>query len=260
MRRLLRASCLSLFILAGLPCAARASMDSYPTARLRMLDKVTARTSTFDVRIDTTVRFGPLYIRPRACRKASPLEAPESAAFLQIWAVTPKQDAHWIFSGWMFSSSPALSSMDSPIYDVWVLDCIGDMAGQGADGQIGFTSGQDGLAPGGMHTQVSFMSGQISYASGQIHFMSTGTDTGGQIGATSSSIGFASSGALTPPAQPPAQSPQISPYQGATPAPSPEEDDDRQGVMPPYEPQPDQPQPDQPQDREPEPSVQDPVY
>ncbi len=104
---------------------AGAAMDSYPIARLRMLDKVTARTSTFDVKVDTTVRFGQLYIKPRACRKAPPIDAPESASFLQIWEVNAKDQPEWIFSGWMFASSPALSSMDHPIYDVWVLDCLG---------------------------------------------------------------------------------------------------------------------------------------
>jgi hypothetical protein len=27
------------------------------------------------------------------------------------------------FSGWMFASSPALSAMEHPVYDLWVLDC-----------------------------------------------------------------------------------------------------------------------------------------
>ena len=29
------------------------------------------------------------------------------------------------FSGWMFASSPALSAMEHPVYDLWVLDCTG---------------------------------------------------------------------------------------------------------------------------------------
>lgn len=28
-----------------------------------------------------------------------------------------------IFSGWMFASSPALSALQHPVYDVWVIDC-----------------------------------------------------------------------------------------------------------------------------------------
>ena len=28
-----------------------------------------------------------------------------------------------IFAGWMFASSPALSALEHPVYDVWVIDC-----------------------------------------------------------------------------------------------------------------------------------------
>lgn len=100
-------------------------MTDYPVARLQSLDKTTARTMTFNARVGSTVKFGPIYIRVQTCRKAPPIEKPESAAFLQIWEVTPKeQKPQWIFSGWMFASSPALSPMDHPVYDVWVLDCL----------------------------------------------------------------------------------------------------------------------------------------
>jgi hypothetical protein len=99
-------------------------MDSYPIVKLQSLDKITARTMMFEARVGSTVKFGPLYIKIQACKKAPPVEPPESAAFLQIWQVLPKNDAEWVFSGWMFASSPALSYMDHPIYDVWVLDCL----------------------------------------------------------------------------------------------------------------------------------------
>ncbi len=110
---------------AMLPLAARAAMEDYPAVRLQSLDKVTARTMTFQADVGSTIKFGELYIKIRACRKAPPIEQPESAAFLQIWELDLKTDEpQWVFSGWMFASSPALSSMDHPIYDVWVLDCI----------------------------------------------------------------------------------------------------------------------------------------
>ncbi len=99
-------------------------LDEYPVVKLRSLDKVTARTMTFEARVGSTVKFGQLYIKVQACRKASPIESPESAAFLQIWEVTLQEKAEWIFSGWMFASSPGLSSMDHPVYDVWVIDCL----------------------------------------------------------------------------------------------------------------------------------------
>jgi hypothetical protein len=99
-------------------------MDNFPIVKLRSLDKVTARTMTFEARVGSTLKFGSLYIKVQACRKAPPIETPESASFLQIWEVAPDQKAEWVFSGWMYASSPGLSSMDHPIYDVWVLDCL----------------------------------------------------------------------------------------------------------------------------------------
>lgn len=97
-------------------------------ARLQSIDKVTARTLTFDVKTGSTVKFGSIYIKLQACRRAPDIEEPESAAFMQVWEVdgegTENEESKWIFSGWMFASSPGLSAMDHPIYDVWVLECL----------------------------------------------------------------------------------------------------------------------------------------
>lgn len=100
--------------------------EDYPTIRLRSLDKITARTLTFDAQVGTIIKFGDIYIKIQACQKPPAVEKTESAAFLQIWEVdNTNQNSHWIFSGWMFASSPALSGMDHPVYDVWVIDCLG---------------------------------------------------------------------------------------------------------------------------------------
>ncbi len=101
-------------------------MEDYPAAQLKALDKSTARTTTIDMKVGETIQYGALYIKVQACRKADPLEKPESAAFLQIWELPPEgEESKWVFSGWMFASSPALSAMDHPVYDVWVLNCTG---------------------------------------------------------------------------------------------------------------------------------------
>lgn len=120
------------------PCVAQArDMESLPVVKLQSLDKITARTMTFEANVGNTIKFGSLYIKIQACKKASPVDQPESAAFLQIWetrpvkeenTTAPKEEAQWIFSGWMFASSPALSHMDHPVYDVWVLDCLNEKA------------------------------------------------------------------------------------------------------------------------------------
>lgn len=102
------------------------SYEEYPSIKLRSLDKITARTLTFDAQVGNTVKFGDIYIKIQTCRKPPPVEKNESAAFLQIWQVNKiKKESKWIFSGWMFASSPALSGMNNSVYDVWVIDCFG---------------------------------------------------------------------------------------------------------------------------------------
>lgn len=117
------------FVLACTISASAYAMTDKPVVQLRALDKISARAITFEAAVGSVVRFGSLYIKARSCRKASPLEAPESTAFLQVWEATgtpddAEQESEWVFSGWMFASSPALSAMDHPIYDVWVMDCL----------------------------------------------------------------------------------------------------------------------------------------
>lgn len=99
------------------------SYESYNKVVIRILDKVTAVSKTYDLDIDKTVSFGSLRIRPKTCQKTPPIEEPESASFLQIWEKMPSGADEWVFSGWMFASSPSLSAMEHPVYDVWVIDC-----------------------------------------------------------------------------------------------------------------------------------------
>jgi hypothetical protein len=114
--------------LAAAPPQAEAppqDMEGMNTVVLRTIDKLSARTHTFDIPVDKTVKFGnSLFIKARACKKSSPLSTPEAAAFLQVWERKPAETkSHWVFSGWMFSSSPSLSRLDHPVYDVWVIEC-----------------------------------------------------------------------------------------------------------------------------------------
>jgi hypothetical protein len=90
---------------------------------LKGLDKVTARVSTFDLAIGSTVRFGSLKIVARACDRTPPEEAPESTVYLDIIDLRPGGVPMDLFHGWMFASSPALNALEHPVYDVWVLEC-----------------------------------------------------------------------------------------------------------------------------------------
>jgi hypothetical protein len=118
-----RSGCLLAALLLALPTGTRAAMIREPQALLLGLDKITARVSKFVAPVGTPVRFGTLTILVRDCEKNPPEERPESAAFLQIDENRPGQAQKRLFSGWMFSSSPALSALEDPVYDVNVLDC-----------------------------------------------------------------------------------------------------------------------------------------
>lgn len=108
-------------VLASVPAVVGA--ETYDTAVLQALDKVTARVSRIDAPVGDTIRFGTLEIIARVCDKRPPEEPPESSAFLDIWEVRPGEAPVTVFRGWMFASSPALSAMEHPVYDVWVTDC-----------------------------------------------------------------------------------------------------------------------------------------
>ena len=106
----------------------------YQSADLRALNKITGRTRSFSMAVGKSRKFGDIYVRLRACREPPPIEKRESAAFLQVWETGRSGESQWVFSGWMFASSPALSSMDHPVYDVWLLDCTDKVGGkQGRD-------------------------------------------------------------------------------------------------------------------------------
>ncbi len=80
--------------------------------------------TTFTAPIGQVVKFGTLQVTVRDCRKHPPEDTPESAAFLDISETRPGDTVpQHLFSGWMFASSPALSALEHPVYDVWVLDC-----------------------------------------------------------------------------------------------------------------------------------------
>jgi hypothetical protein len=117
----LAALILGLSALAG--GASAEPMEERGTAVLQALDKVTARVRELEVPVGGTVRFGALAITVSTCRESTPIEPPESAAFLEITESRPDEPAETVFAGWMFASSPALSAMEHPVYDIWVLDC-----------------------------------------------------------------------------------------------------------------------------------------
>jgi hypothetical protein len=119
-----RAAAGTLAVTGGVALAGPAAAIEADVVLMQGLDKITARTSTFEVDVGASQRFGSLEITARHCEKTPPEEPPERKAFLEIVDIRPDQEAVGVFSGWMFSSSPALNALEHPVYDVWVVDCL----------------------------------------------------------------------------------------------------------------------------------------
>ena len=103
---------------------------------LRTLDKVTANTQDFTVKVGESLKFASLTIDVKHCEVKPPEAIPETFAFLQIFEppkLTQKERERLketpepikLFSGWMLASKPAISALDHGVYDVWVVGCNG---------------------------------------------------------------------------------------------------------------------------------------
>jgi hypothetical protein len=91
-------------------------------ARMRQLDKMTGRIQTFEIAAGSEKLVDRLRVRLDACRSPEDNSQNGVMAFVQIWDTRRADDA-LVFSGWMFAESPALSALDHPRYDLWVISC-----------------------------------------------------------------------------------------------------------------------------------------
>ena len=97
-------------------------------AIIEAIDKITAESMRFEVEVGgRPVRFNQaLIVTARACEVSAENElVPDAIAYVDVTlqpkavGAAPRQ----IFRGWMFSSSPAISGLQHPIYDAWVVGC-----------------------------------------------------------------------------------------------------------------------------------------
>ena len=97
-------------------------------ATMQALDKITARISTLSAPVGEARQFGTLEVTVQRCVFHPPEETPENAAFVVIrdLGYEPSVEPSEVFSWWMFSSSPAISALEHPVYDVTLLACSAD--------------------------------------------------------------------------------------------------------------------------------------
>ncbi len=100
-----------------------APKQHYNIIVLQGLNKVTGQISRLENPVGSVTRFGTLEIALHRCWKSNPEDRPENAALIEISELRSGEAPHNIFFGWMFSSSPGLSGLEHPVYDVTLLDC-----------------------------------------------------------------------------------------------------------------------------------------
>jgi hypothetical protein len=112
------------WVLLCMLLAGPAAAQDYTEAEggiLRWLDKLTSETGDMELVRGQSASFGRLVVQLDSCRY--PTDNPVSDADAHLTIIDPAVDTP-VFSGWMLASSPALSALDHPRYDVWVLRCM----------------------------------------------------------------------------------------------------------------------------------------
>ena len=92
---------------------------------IKILDKVSSKTSTVELKIGKEVEFKNLLIKSLKCENSKFDDNPEITAYIQVIDKTnTNNDEVFVFNGWAFSSSPSLKPFDHPVYDIWLMSCF----------------------------------------------------------------------------------------------------------------------------------------
>lgn len=102
----------------------------FDAAIMQGVDKITAETLRFEVKVGEPVRYRGLILTVHACENTAPDEAVSDAfAHLEVLSQPvsgPGRAAgppRLVFRGWMSAQSPSLHPLEHPIYDLWLIAC-----------------------------------------------------------------------------------------------------------------------------------------
>ncbi len=115
------------FVIVGLlvavvPASAQSQIATKASnsAELRTLDTLTGVVEDLTIAVGQTRSYERLMITVEQCRY--PIDNPNSDAFAYVTIQDIREDEPR-FDAWMIASSPALSALEHPRYDVWLLRC-----------------------------------------------------------------------------------------------------------------------------------------
>ena len=105
------------------PLLAEPLENQYPNFKL--LDKISNKLFEKNIKINETDSIGTLNIKVYSCFTEPPNEIPEDYVLIDVKDNFQNEDK-LIFRGWMISSSPDVTPIEHPIYDLWLIGCSND--------------------------------------------------------------------------------------------------------------------------------------
>ncbi len=94
-------------------------------AKFKLLDKVSNKIFIKNILVHDTDLIGSLNITVYSCFTEPPDEVPEDYVLVDIFD-NFENSQESLYRGWMISSSPDVTPLEHPIYDLWLLDCSND--------------------------------------------------------------------------------------------------------------------------------------
>ena len=136
-------------VTVAVPGLAWAQRIENQVAVFAALDKVTARISRLEIKLNDTVKFGALKVTPRLCYSRPPDLPPKTTTFVEVQEIQLDGSEKKLFSGWMFAESPGLDAVEHAVYDVWLTECIAPrtVAGRVPQAPAGQVQPRQGTAP-----------------------------------------------------------------------------------------------------------------
>ena len=91
-------------------------------ASFKLLNKTTNKVSQKEILVDSAIIWETLKIEVLYCASTPPTEIPEDYVLINVYDIINEEKIN-IYKGWMISSSPDVTPLENPIYDLWLLDC-----------------------------------------------------------------------------------------------------------------------------------------
>ena len=113
----------TIFFLLPLTVSAETIEKKY--ASFKLLNKTTNKVSTKEILVSSKISWETLNIEVLYCGSTPPTEIPEDYVLIDVYDTINNENTN-IYKGWMISSSPDVTPLENPIYDLWLVDCSND--------------------------------------------------------------------------------------------------------------------------------------